>query len=187
LLEKAIELDENAQALNDAAQQYYTLAQTANFDYTVLSEQPEAAEAVLSAQAAWVVASPLYEQIEGVVAAVPSLSEYNVILDAGVLGEEDPENGVPFDLTLPDGTVMERPSNLFGLLEATLWGTHAEFSSGIKVDLDASGAVDFGEALREANMLAGAAATFAGYTNELLQSAEAWTPNETGAFTALRP
>ena len=40
-------------------------------------------EALNDARAAWLASSPLYEQIEGIVAGVPSLAEYDVILDAG--------------------------------------------------------------------------------------------------------
>ena len=61
--------------------------------------------------------NPQYEQMEGVVAGVPSLSRFDVILDAGASAADDPENAVPFDLTLPDGRVLEKPGNLFYMAE----------------------------------------------------------------------
>ena len=77
-------------------------------------------------KAAWVEGNPYYERVEGIVAGTPSLAEYDVILDAGSSAAEDPESAVPFDLTLPDGTVLEQPGNLFNLTEGALWGTLPE-------------------------------------------------------------
>ena len=187
LLEKAAELKDSTAALKDAGQVYYDLAEAAGFDYESLwaTEAEAVSAALLDAKAAWIAASPLYEQIEGIVAGVPSLSEYDVILDAGASGEEDPEGGVNFDLTLPDGTVLPRPGNLFGLLEAALWGTRASFASGVTGDLDTSGEVDFGEVLPDANVVKGAADLMDDYTAQLLDSADAWQPTESDAFTAL--
>ncbi len=118
-------------------------------------------------------------------AGVPSLAEFDVILDAGASGAEDPANAVPFDLTLPDGRILPQPGNLFGVLESTLWGTHGDYVGMADVDLDGDGVVGFGEVLPEANVLKGAAALFADYVIALDEAASAWTPNETDAFTAL--
>ena len=41
-------------------------------------------------------ANPAYEEMEGVVAGVPELADFDVIIDAGADGS-DPENAVPFD------------------------------------------------------------------------------------------
>jgi hypothetical protein len=187
LLEKAEELQTASAELKTAAQAYYDLAEAADFDYEALwaDQQAEVSQVLTDARDAWILASPLYEQIEGIVAGVPSLSEYDVILDAGLSGEEDPEGGVPFDLTLPDGTVLPRPGNLFGLLEATLWGTRESFTSGVTGDLDANGEVDFGEVLPEANMLKGTADLLDDYINQMVEAANAWEPTESDAFTAL--
>lgn len=187
LLEKVSLLQTAAADLEAAAQDYYALAEAAGFDYATLwaSEPETVSDTVLAAKAAWVAASPLYEQVEGIVAGVPSLAEYDVILDAGASGEEDPEGGVPFDLTLPDGTVLERPGNLFGLLESTLWATRETFTSGVEADLDASGELDFGEVLPEAGMLVASAEALRSYVDALAASAAAWEPTSSDAFTAL--
>ena len=187
LLEKVELLQSAAVTLESAAQDYYALAEAADFDYDALwaAEPAAVSAALLDAKSAWMAASPLYEQVEGIVAGVPSLAEYDVILDAGASGEEDPEGGVPFDLTLPDGTVLERPGNLFGLLEGTLWGTRAEFSSGVEADLDANGDVDFGDVLPEAGMLVASAEALRGYVDALAESGAAWEPTLSDAFTAL--
>ena len=187
LLENVTALQAEAGALETAATEYYALAEAAGFDYAALWDSDAEAvwTALAAARAAWMTASPLYEQVEGIVAGVPSLSEYDVILDAGASGEDDPEGGVPFDLTLRDGRVFERPGNLFGVLESSLWGTRPEYSSGVEADFDGNGEADFGEWLPDADLLVTAAETMRSYTDDLLESAEAWEPTVEDAFTAL--
>src|SRR5688572_31285666 len=102
LLDKSSELTASSGALKEASDKYYELAKSAGFDYAALwaANPTEVSAALNDAKSAWMAASPLYEQTEGIVAGTPSLAEYDVILDAGASGEEDPENAVPFDLTL---------------------------------------------------------------------------------------
>lgn len=187
LLNKTSELKSSSGTLYAASERYYELAKAAGFDYAALWEENsiEAAQALLEAKAAWMVASPLYEQIEGIVAGVPALSEYDMILDAGASGENS-DNAVPFDLILPDGRVLPKPGNLFGVLETALWGTHPGYIvAGVDADLDANGSVDFGEALPDANILKGATDLFDSYISELDASARTWEPTRSDAFTAL--
>lgn len=173
--------------LKDAATAYYELAEAAEFDYAALwtESRLETATTLLTARDAWLLASPLYEQVEGVVAGVPSLSEFDVILDAGASGADDPEGGVTFDLNLKDGRVLERPGNLFGVLESTLWGTRDDYSSGIAADLNFNNDLDFGEKLPDANVLLAAAETMDVYVNDLVSASNEWEPNSEDAFTAL--
>jgi hypothetical protein len=187
LLENVNTLQSETTRLQEAANTYYTLAESVDFDYAKLwtEHRLEVGTALLTAKDAWLKASPLYEQVEGVVAGVPSMSEFDVILDAGASGAEDPEGGVPFDLNLKDGRVLERPGNLFGILESTLWGTREDFSSGVLADLNLNNEADFGEKLPDANVLLAAAETMNSYTNDLVTTANAWTPTSEEAFTAL--
>jgi hypothetical protein len=187
LLDKSSELTSNSKSLKEAGDKYYELAKAANFDYAAMwaSNPTEVSAALNDAKSAWMAASPLYEQMEGIVAGTPSLAEYDVILDAGTSGEEDPEGAVPFDLTLPDGRVLPKPGNLFGVLESTLWGTYADFTTGIEADLDGNSTIDFGERLPDANVLKAGADALAQYTTELDTAASAWQPSESDAFTAL--
>ena len=187
LLGKSTELTNSSQALKEASDKYYELAKASGFDYAALVESylGEVSEALTSAKSAWMAASPLYEQMEGIVAGTPSLAEYDVILDAGTSAEEDPEGAVPFDLTLPDGRVLPKPGNLFGVLESTLWGTYADFTSGVEADLDGNGSIDFGEKLPDANVLKAGADTLHNYTTELGTASSEWQPTESDAFTAL--
>ena len=187
LLGKSSELTISSRSLKEASDKYYELAKTSSFDYAALwaSNPAEVSAALIDARSSWMAASPLYEQMEGIVAGTPSLAEYDVILDAGTLGEEDPEGAVPFDLTLPDGRILPKPGNLFGVLESTLWGTYADFTTGIEADLDGNDTIDFGERLPDANVLKAGADALDQYTAELGTAASAWHPTESDAFTAL--
>ncbi|MBL8080224.1 MAG: hypothetical protein JNM55_19800 [Anaerolineales bacterium] len=182
------ELKSSSTQLKAASDTYYELAQASGFDYVALwtDHSSEVSKALLDAKSAWLAASPLYEQMEGIVAGTPSLAEYDVILDAGGSGEDDPENAVPFDITLPDGRVLPKPGNLFGVLETTLWGTNPDYVvSNMEADLDANGTVDFGEALPDANILKGAVDLFDQYVSDLDTAIQAWIPTESDAFTSL--
>jgi hypothetical protein len=49
-----------------------------------------------------------YETIEGIVAGIPSLSEYDIYLDAGVPASEGPDNVVPVVLVLGRGEKIDK-------------------------------------------------------------------------------
>jgi len=181
-------LHDSITRLQEASNRYYELAKPSNFDYSALwTDHSEEILAILGdARAAYLAANPQYEQMEGVVAGVPSLSQFDVILDAGVQGSEGGEDVVPFDLTLPDGRVLEKPGNLFEVTEATLWGTDpAYIISGISPDYNGNGQIDLGDTLPDANVLKGTADAFEGYSADLLDAAKSWQPTETEAFGAL--
>jgi hypothetical protein len=187
LVDRTTALQASTASLKALGQDYFDLAQSANFDY-VLLWQDHAAEAqalVVSAREAWAIASPLYEQVEGIVAGTPNLAEFDVILDAGTSGAEDPEGAAPYDLTLADGRVLERPGNLFGVNESALWGTWPEYTALPEADFDGDGRVEFGEALPDAYVLQAASATLDQYAQEMLAAAQAWEPTASDAFTAL--
>lgn len=186
-LQQAAQLSAEAGTVQAGSQAYFDLAAAANFDYAALwANQAEAVvPALQSARDAWMLAAPAYEKMEGVVAGTPSLAEYDVILDAGASGAEDPEGAVPFDLTLEDGRVLPKPGNLFGVTESALWGTEPEYDSGVEADWDGSGAVDFGENLPDANVLKAAADALKSYSDELESSIQTWEPTLSDAFTAL--
>lgn len=187
LLGKASELQSSSAALKSATDSYYASAQDVSFDYAELGESlpAEVATALNDAKAAWMAASPNYEQMEGIVAGVPTLADYDVILDAGASAAEDREGAVPFDLELPDGRVFAQPGNLFGVLESTLWGTYPDFTSGVEADLNGNGQIEFGESLPDANVLKAAADLTDSYVNELAEASRAWVPTQSDAFTAL--
>jgi hypothetical protein len=151
----------------------------------VESKRAEVEQAVEDMQATWRKANPQYEEMEGVVAGVPSLSDFDVIIDAGA-DKSDPENAVPFDVKLPDGTVLEQPGNFFFLTETSLFGTNPAFQvKGVKADLDGDGKVSFGEALPEPGHVVAFTRDFAGQAAKLDAAANAWKPTRQDALQAL--
>lgn len=174
--------------LKNASDRYYELAKAANFDYPTLwsGQSEEVIEILGKARSAFLAANPQYEQMEGVVAGIPSLSQYDLILDAGVSGADGGEDAVPFDLTLPNGTVLSKPGNLFEVTEATLWGTDPVYTiTTIHPDFNRNGQVDLGDSLPDAAVLKGAVDAFEKYTGELKEAARTWQPTESEAFGAL--
>jgi hypothetical protein len=170
------------------AQEYYDLAAASEFDYEALWDEHGADIEPLLAEArrVWVEeASANYELSEGLVAGVPSLAYYDVWIDAGPSGEEDPANALDVSVTLPDGRVLEKPGSLYHFVtEPALWGTRDDFV-GLRVDMDGDGETELGEALPEANALLGAAQALDTATGELVQAVDAWEPTPGDTFTAL--
>ncbi|MGL4610510.1 MAG: imelysin family protein, partial [Trueperaceae bacterium] len=187
LLGQTTNLKTATEDLQSLSNEYYALAEAANFDYAGLWEGKgsEVATLLEDARVAWMNASPLYEGMEGIVAGTPSLAQFDVDLDAGSSSEEDPESAVSFDITLPNDDVLGKPGNLFGVTESTLWGTFEAFSSGVEADLNGNGEMEFGESLPDANVLKGSVDLLAQMASDLEVAANAWEPTESDAFTAL--
>lgn len=187
LLEHTASLSASTAELAEQAGRYRALAQGAGGDYGRLLDErrAEVAKVVGEMQASWRTANPEYEEMEGVVAGVPELSEYDTIIDAGADGS-DPENAVPFDVELPSGKVLRKPGNFFFLTETSLFGTNADFQAkGVEADLDGDGEVSFPEALPDADHLLAFTRDFAAQARKLDASAKAWTPARADAFQAL--
>ncbi|WP_034383514.1 imelysin family protein [Deinococcus sp. YIM 77859] len=185
-LESKLRVQEAGTAqLVQGADRYYALAKAANFDYRRVAHLPQTRAALQTARAGWIKASPAYEDIEGIVAGVDALSDFDLILDAGTSAAEGGENVVPFDLKLPNGKVLPRPGNLFGVNEAALWGTVKAFGTGVAYDVDGNGTLDFGDQLPDANVLKAAAAELHRQTGALRQAAARWTPTRADVFGAL--
>src|SRR5690606_41425140 len=96
------------------------------------------------------------ESIAGIVAGIPSLVNSDLIPDAGNPGSEAADVA-EYALTLPDGTVLERPGSLFHTLtEPLFWGTDADHAR-LAADLNGDGQTGVGEVLFDANLALGAA------------------------------
>jgi hypothetical protein len=163
------------------------LAKAENFDYAKLldGKREEVQGAVKAIQDAHIEANPAYEEMEGVVAGVPELADYDVIIDAG--GDaSDPESAVPFNIKTQDGREFKQPGNFFALVETSAFGTEPKFQAkGAKADLDGDGKVAFPEALPDADFLLAATTDFVKYAKELDESAKKWQPKPEDAFTAV--
>jgi hypothetical protein len=187
LLEHTDRLVTSVELLQRDAQEYYNLAEAANFDYAKLLKEnrEEVQTAVKELQGAHIQANPAYEEMEGVVAGVPSLADYDVIIDAGA-DKSDPENAVPFSLETKAGKKFEQPGNFFALVETSVFGTEPNFvATGVEPDLDGDGKVTFPEALPDADFLLAASTDFVKYAKELDESAQKWNPTLEDAYTAV--
>jgi hypothetical protein len=187
LTEHSAALADETAKLKDQGQAYYVLAKQSNFNYERMLEENRAeVNAILDeAKATYVRANPAYEEMEGIVAGVASLADYDVIIDAGSSGE-DPESAVPFDLELPNGKTLKQPGNFMFLTETSLYGTNDDLiAKGVQADLDGDGKVAFGEALPDANIFLATTRDFDKYARELDEEANAFEPTDSDAFSAL--
>ena len=187
LLEHTERLNGDTADIRSGAEDYYQLAKEADFDYERLlrENRAEVRSFVTEAQDAFRKANPSYEEMEGVVAGVPSLADYDVIIDAGS-DASDPENAVPFDLKTPDGRTFKQPGNFNYLIETSAFGTEKKFQAkGVKADLDGDGKVEFGESVPDAGFYLAAAREFERYANELDGAAREWKPTPSDALTSL--
>lgn len=186
-VDQAARMKEGTAALYQTAQAYFDLATAVEFDYEAAwAAQPaELTELLAAGKTHWLTASTHYELNEGLVAGVPSLSYYDVWIDAGPSAEEDPAAALDWTLELPDGTKLDKPGNFFhNLTEPAIWGTDEAFV-GLRVDLDGDGASGLGESLPEANLFLGAAQGLDEATTELQQAIDEWQPTLEDAFAAL--
>ncbi len=187
LLQHTERLTREVAQIEAGAESYYQLARAADFNYRRLlaSDRQRLRDWIADAQNDFRRANPAYEEMEGVVAGVPELADYDVIIDAGS-DASDPENAVPFDLETPAGRTLKQPGNFNFLIETSVFGTEPKFAAkGVKPDLDGDGNLEFGEALPDADFYVAAAREFARNTRELDKAARKWEPNEADAFTAL--
>jgi len=187
LLEHTGRLDADATKLREGAEAYYALAKAADFDYAKLltDKRAEVKAFVDDAQSTFARANPAYEEMEGVVAGVPSLADYDVIIDAGT-DKSDPQNAAPITLKTPGGKTFDRPGNFNYLIETAAFGTEPKFAAkGVEPDLDGDGEVSFGESVPDADFYVTAARDFEKTAKELDAAAREWTPTAQDAFTAL--
>lgn len=169
------------------AQQYYRLAEGAEFDYDALwnTHAEDLTTLMSDAKDAWLEASTHYELNEGLVAGVPSLAYYDVLLDAGPNGEEDPAEALDWTLELPDGTTIEKPGNYFHhLTEPLVWGTDDAFVA-LRVDFDGDGNSSLGEVLPDAGIFIATAEGLDATTAELQSAIDEWEPTIEDAFGAI--
>ncbi len=185
-LEHSGALLHGARRLRESVAAYAAIIDAHGGDYAAAwtAQGPALAQSVQTIRADWLAASNEYETIEGIVAGIPSLVKYDLILDAGNPGSEA-EDVAEYDLTLPDGTVLERPGSLFHTLtEPLFWGTDADHAR-LAADLNGDGQTGVGEVLFDANLALGAADGLVEWTAALDADMRAWEPNRNDAFAAV--
>lgn len=187
LIEHGGTMLEHVNQIQADAQAYFDILEAAAFDYEAAwdANQEDLTALVSDARSEFILAHNDYESIEGIVAGVPSLADFDVWIDAGPLGSEDPENAYDWTLTLADGRSFEQPGNIFHwLLETTLWGTQPEHT-GARIDFDGNGVDERGDALPDAHFFLGIADAFVDATTQLNESIADWEPTLEDSFTAL--
>jgi hypothetical protein len=187
LTDHADRLAQHTTRLRELGEEYYALAEAAGFDYErLLAENRQEVQRILDeSKAVYVEANPSYEEMEGIVAGVPRLAQYDVDIDAGA-DASDPENAVSFSLELPNGETLKQPGNLFFVTETALYGTNPDFlAKGVKGDVDGDGSVEFGEGLPDANVHVAAVREFERQAKSLDADAQEFEPTPSDAFTAI--
>jgi Imelysin len=186
LTEHSADLAEQATILRENGEEYYELAESVDFDYDrLMKEHGDEVETLLSeSKDAFAEANPAYEEMEGIVAGVPRLAQYDVDIDAGA-DASDPENAVSFSLERPDGEVLKQPGNMFFVVETSLYGTNPDFLAETAQDVDGDGKEEFGEGVPDANTYVAAVRKFDELADSLDADAQAFEPTPSDAFTAI--
>jgi hypothetical protein len=187
LTDHSANLVEQVDLLQANADEYYELAESVDFDYQrLLAEHgDEVAQLLEDSKDVFVVANPAYEEMEGIVAGVPRLAQYDVDIDAGS-DASTPEDAVSFSLTTPDGKQLKQPGNLFFLTETALYGTNPDVAAkGVEPDVDGDGEVEFGEGLPDANVYKATLDEFAAQAQSLDEDAQEFEPTPSDALTSI--
>jgi hypothetical protein len=118
-----------------------------------------------------------YETVEGIVAGVPSLADYDIYLDAGVPASEGPEDVASVVLDLGNGQKIDRQGALFTyIIEPMLWGGDERWITP----------VDGGrKSLPRPEVLTAAAKDVNQKLGELLADAKAWNASVNDCFGAM--
>ena len=137
------------------AEQYNKLAATAGYDYAALWATQAAAVKPLLAEMKrdWLKHNSDYEQMEGVVAGVPSLADYDVIIDAGA-SQGDPENAVPFSIKRRTARPSSSPATSTTSSRPRSGARTQSPPRASSPTSTATASVEFGEALPDAAFLA---------------------------------
>jgi hypothetical protein len=187
LTDHSAELVEQVEVLREEADEYYALAESVDFDYDRLLEEhgDEVAQILADSKDAFVTANPAYEEMEGIVAGVPRLAQYDVDIDAGS-DASTPEDAVSFSLTTPAGEQLEQPGNLFFLTETALYGTNPDLQAkGTKPDVNDNGKVEFGEGLPDADIYKATLDEFEQQAKSLDEDAQEFDPTPSDALTSI--
>ena len=187
LTDHSAELVEQVDLLQANADEYHALAESVDFDYAkLLAEHGDEVQRLLDeSKDVFVVANPAYEEMEGIVAGVPRLAQYDVDIDAGS-DASTPEDAVSFSLTTPSGKQLKQPGNLFFLTETSLYGTNPELQAkGVKADVDGDGKVEFGEGLPDADIYKATLDEFAAQAKSLDEDANEFEPTMSDALTSI--
>lgn len=116
-----------------------------------------------------------YETVEGIVAGVEALADYDIYLDAGVPASEGPDDVAPVTLELGGGEKIDREGALFTyIIEPALWGGDDRWVAEVG-----------GKKLPRPEILSAAAKDADRKIGELKRDSLAWTPTPEDLFGAM--
>lgn len=127
-----------------------------------------------------------YERVEGIVAGVDSLADFDVYLDSGVPKDKETKDtpAAATTFTLKNGTVIAGEGCTFTyLIEPTLWGKNKKHIVPVEVGGDGSQAAK--DSLPEAEFIAAAGADMDKKMDELVAASKAWKPTQDDCFNAV--
>ncbi len=186
LTDHSAALAAETETLKTLGQEYYDLAESVDFDYdALLDDHGDQVQSVLEdSKDAFAEANPAYEEMEGVVAGVPRLAQYDVDIDAGA-DASDPENAVSYSLELPSGETLKQPGNAFFVTETALFGTNPDFLADSSQDVDGDGKEEFGEGVPDADIYLAMVEKFDELADDLDADAQQFEPTPSDALTAI--
>ena len=127
-----------------------------------------------------------YERVEGIVAGVDKLSDFDVYLDSGVPKDKASKDtpAAPTTFKLKNGTVIEGEGCTFTyLVEPTLWGKNKKHIVPVEVGGDGTHAAK--DSLPEADFIAAAGADMDAKMDELVKASKGWEPTAEDCFHAV--
>ncbi len=117
-----------------------------------------------------------YETVEGIVAGVPAMADYDIYLDAGVPASEGPDGVAPVVLTLSNGQKIDKQGSLFTyIIEPALWGGDKRWG----------GSVGDGKTMPRPEVLIAAAKDVDAKIGSLVADANAWNASVSDCFGAM--
>jgi len=127
-----------------------------------------------------------YERIEGIIAGVDSLADFDVYLDSGVPKAKATKDlaAAPTTFTTKSGKVIKGEGCIFTfLIEPTLWGKNKDHIVAVEVGGDGSQAAK--DSLPEAEFIAAAGLDMDKKIDEMIAASKAWKPTEADCFGAV--
>lgn len=117
-----------------------------------------------------------YETVEGIVAGVPSMADYDIYLDAGVPASEGPDDVAPVVLTLSSGEKIDKQGALFTyIIEPALWGGDKRWVVPVAD----------GKTMPRPEVLTAAAKDVDAKIGQLVTDANAWNASVSDCFGAM--
>jgi len=186
LTSHSAQLAAHTEELKALGAEYYDLAARVDFDYEeLMKEHGDEVERIMAdSKVLFTKANPAYEEMEGIVAGVPRLAQYDVDIDAGS-DASDPESAVSFSLELPNGETLKQPGNAFFVVETAIYGTNPDFLADTKQDVDGDGKEEFGEGVPDAGIYAAMTAKFDELADDLDADANEFEATPSDALTAI--